>query len=454
MAEQQILMRNTKAGIEKEVTEGTLVTELNSSAVLLRSDGLEINIGRESLEEGFMTGSLSKTAPIPGMYADDIGWTYPTFARGKGTLPKPDFHVAMESLFGVEEANTNDAVAASPTPTTTAFTANSGANDLAEGQLIMVNGEITQITDIATEALTVWPPLSATPTALDVIHAGCNWMLSSTAWPTFSSFLHFDGDRLLTYAGCRVNSLSMTFEVGQRCQMDFGIMALTPAMSTTAMSTTPALDTTTAPPTCLGMVLSAMFAGVAKGTPTTTSTILSAPNFDVAVGDEILQSTSTGWETKAVSVVSGNLGGDITLTHAAFSEAATAGETVYIRRKKCASIGDSLTINIEMEVETLKCMQASSGKMASLPTSRTVTIEKTPYFKSWQEFLMRDNVVGAELMIKLGSATGNIFAVYMPNVINSEVGLGTDALMRVDATAQAVVGSRMGNNFEIVAAAF
>ena len=454
MAELQALMRTIQAGIEKETVEGTLATEANSSAVLLREDGLDIQISRESLEGGFMTGSLSKTAPIAGMYGDDIGWTYPTYARGKGTLTKPDYHVAMESLFGVEEANTNDTVAETPAPTTTTFTAGSGANDLAEGQLIMVNGEITQITDISTQAITVWPPLSAAPAKDDVIYAGCNWMLSSTAWPTFSSFLHFDGNRKLTFAGCRSNSLSMTFEVGQRCALDFGVIALTPAMSTAAIGTTPTLDRVTAPPVCLGMTLSATFAGVAKGTPTTTSTILNAPNFDVAVGDDIMVETATGWETKAISVVSGDSGGDITLTHAALSEAASAAETVYIRRKKCASIGDSLTINIEMEVETLKCMQASAGKMASLPTSRTVTIDKSPYFKSWQEFLMRDNVVGMELMIKLGSTAGNIFTLYMPNVVNSEVSLGMDALMRVEASAQAVVGSRMGNDFEIVVATF
>lgn len=453
MAETQVLMRNIKAGIEKETVEGTLATEANSSAVLLRAEGLEINVGRESLAEGFMTGSLSDTAPVPGMYSDDNGWKYPTFARGKGTLTRPDFAVALESLFGVVDINTDNAVKASPAPTTTVFTTNT-SNDLAEGQLIMVNGEITQITDITGDAITVWPPLSATPTTLDVVYAGVNWLLSSSSWPTFSSFLHFDGNRLLTFAGCRTNSLTMTFEVGQRCTLDFGILALTPVMSTAAMGTTPTLDTTTSPPTCLGMVLSATFAGVAKGIPTTTQTVLSAPNFDVAVGDEVLLQTATAWETKAVSAVSGDSGGDITLTHAAFSEAATAGETVYIRRKKCASIGDSLTITVEMEVETLKCMQASSGKMASLPTSRTVTIEKTPYFKSWQEFLMRDNVVGAELMIKLGSTVGNIFAVYCPNVINSEVNLGMEALMRVDASAQAVVGSRLGNNFEISIATF
>lgn len=454
MAESLVLMRNVQAGIEKEATENSLATEANASAILLREDGFSVNLGRESLEGGFLTGSLSKTAPVPGMYADDLGWVYPTFARGKGTLTKPDFHVAMESLFGVEEANTNDAVKASPSPTTTVFTSNLGSNDLAEGQLVMINGEITQIIDITGQAFTVWPPLSTAPTALDVIYAGCNWLLSSSSWPTFSSFLHFDGNRKLTIAGCRTTSLSMAFEVGQRCQMDFNIIGLTPTMSTAALGTTPTLDKTTAPPTCLGMVLSATFSGTAKGVPTATETVLSAPNFDVAIGDDMLLQTATGWETKAISNVSGDSGGDITLTHAAFSEAATAGETVYIRRKKCASIGDSLTINIEMEVQTINCMQASSGKMASRPTSRTVTIEKTPYFQSWQEFLMRDNVVGAELMIKLGSTAGNIFALYMPNVVNKEVGLGTDAIMRVDASAQAVVGSRMGNDFEIVAATF
>ena len=224
-------------------------------------------------------------------------------------------------------------------------------------------------------------------------------------------------------------------------------------MSTAVLGTTPDLDKTTTPPTCLGMTLSATFAESAKGTPTTTETILSAPNFDVAIGDDIMVQTATGWETKAISNVSGDAPGDITLTHAALSEAASLGETVYIRRKKCASIGDTLTINVEMEMETIRCMQASSGKMASRPTARTVTIEKSPYFQSWQEFLMRDNVVGAELMIKLGSTTGNIFAVYMPKVINTEVNIGMEALMRVEASAQAVVGTP-GNDFEIVCATF
>ncbi|MCP5015711.1 MAG: hypothetical protein GY938_10640, partial [Ketobacter sp.] len=199
----------------------------------------------------------------------------------------------------------------------------------------------------------------------------------------------------LALAGCRTNSLEINFEVGQQCSLDFGIVALSPTTDYTAQAVTPVLDTATQPPICLGMELKVYYAGTTSGTPTTTSTILAAPNFDVAINDLIyIDSGSTTWEQATVSAVSGNPGSNLTLTHSAVTTAAGSAATVFIARLKCAGIGDTLSISVEMETDFLKCMQASSGKSGSIPTGRKVTLSKSPYFMSWQEILIRNEVIG------------------------------------------------------------
>ena len=453
MGEQFTPFENTKVSIRKEATEGTLIAEEAASAVLVRKEGFEPRIPRDVLEGGYMTGSFSKTAPEPGMYGDDLGFTLPVFARGKGTLTYPDWHVAMESLMGIEVAATAGTIKAATTPTTTSFEA-TDVPDAVKGQLIRVNNQITRITDITGSVITVWPPFSTAPDAGDAYATGHNWMLSSTSWPTFSAYVYFNSLQRLAFAGCRATSLTMTFEPGQRVPMDFNVVALSPTMDYTAQAVTPVYDTATVAPRCLGMTIKTTYAGVAKGVPTTTETVLNAPNFAVGIGDKIMLNTATGWETNAITNVVGNAGTDITLTHAAFSETAAADETVYIVREKCADLGDSVTITVEIDIEFIKCMANSSGKYASLPTGRSVTVERTPYFTSWKEFYMRDNVVSAELMIQVGSTEANIINVYILNLVISEASLTTDPLMKVDTTAMAVRDTVLGNDHELVIAAF
>lgn len=453
MAEQFTVLEKTKLAIREEATEGTLIAEQAASALLPRKEGIGVNIGREMLEGGYMTGSFSETAPEPGMYGDDLGWTLPVFARGKGTLTAPDWSVAMKSLMGKQEAHTDSTIKALTTPTTISFES-TAVPDVVTGQLIKIGSSLVRITDITGSVITFWPPVAAAPAAGDAYVAGINWMLSSSTWPTFSSYIYFNDLQRLAFAGCRSTSLSLTFEPGQRVPMDFNVVALTPTMDYTAQAVTPTLDTTTSAPRCLGMILKTTYAGVAKGVPTVTETILSAPSFAVGIGDKIMILTATGWETKTISNVVGNAGTDITLTHAAVSEAASAAETVYIVRELCADHGDSITVNIEMDIEFIKCMAMAAGKYASRPTGRSVTIERSPFFTSWKEVYLRDNVVSAELLIQLGTTAGNIFAVYMPNIVVSEVSLTTDALMKVDTTSMAVRDPLLGNDHEIVIATF
>lgn len=452
-----VILRNTKCAIVEEVIEGTLATETDVCAVLPRDEAIEINVGREFNEEGFITGSFTKSAGTPGAWDDGVGWIYKTYARGVGDLTtRPDFGYALKNIMGAENINTNNTVSAT-TPKTGSFTAGS-ANDFDLGQLIMhEDGDVVRVTGIATQLISVWPPLPADPVEDDVIYAGQNYMLASSGHTTLSSFIHLTGPKRFTFAGGRVNQLDVTFEVGKCVMMDFAIAALTPAYDHTAQGVTPVVDTDTSPPICLGIDADIMFSAVASGTPTTTETIITAAaDFDVTAGvDYISIDVGTDeWETVLVSNVSGNPGAALTLTHAAVSVAASATDTVYITRKNCAEKGASVGITITMEQEFKQCMAATSGKSGSVFGGRMVTINSTPYFDDLGPLLRRDDVVGASMTIKVGSTVGNIFAAHIPNLITKTVGISLANLSTLDVESQAVRDSTLGNDHEIVFATF
>lgn len=452
-----VILRNTKCAIVEEVTEGTLATETDVCAVLPRDEAIDINIGREFNEEGFLTGSFTKSAGTPGMWDDGIGWTYKTFARGVGTLTtRPDFGYSLKNIMGAENINTNNTVDAA-SPKTGSFTAGS-ANDFDEGQLIMhEDGDIVRVVDIATQLISVWPPFPAVPVSADVIYAGQNYMLASSGHTTLSSFLHLTGPKCFTFAGGRVNQLDVVFEVGKSVMMDFVIAAKTPGYNHTAQGVTPVTDTETEPPVCMGIDADIMFSAVASGTPTTTETIITAAaDFDVTAGvDYISIDVGTDeWETVLISNVSGNPGSAITLTHAAVSVAASADDVVYVTRKNCAEKGASVSITIAMDHEFKKCMGATYGKSGSVFGGRTVTVNSTPYFDDLGPLLRRDDVVGACLTMKVGSTVGNIFACHIPNLINKSVGISLANLSTLDVESQAVRDDTLGNDHEIVFATF
>ena len=300
--------------------------------------------------------------------------------------------------------------------------------------------------------------MSDAPAEAAPIYAGTNFMLLDSDWPTFSGLVQFDAGtttKLIKYTGCRCTQMTATFEPGQRVPLDFTFLSISPEYDNdTTVDFAGSLDTTTRFLTCLGVDVSATFAGVAKGTPTVTETILSAPSFGVAIGDEILLETATEWETATITVVSGNAGEDITLTHTAVTAAVDAADVVYVRRKKCAAIGDSLTITVEMETELINCMAETYGKSGIEFNGRMVTIEKNPWFQDWQEFLLRDNAVGSELTVYMGTETGKIMTWYLPNIQNTEVSINNDAIRRNEVTAIANKDTRIGNKNEIIIANF
>jgi hypothetical protein len=220
---------------------------------------------------------------------------------------------------------------------------------------------------------------------------------------------------------------------------------------------TPTYQTSPNPLICQGIDVGFYYAATAQGVPTTTETVINEPDFEVAIGDEIiLEGGGAGiWETRAISNVSGNAGSDITITHAAATGAVNADDTVYIKRvASCATAGSMLDLTLEYEWIPINCITASYGKLGSVYGKRTVTLNKNAYFRSWQEYYLRDSVVGAELMISAGDTNNNRMVLYMPNVINTEPTLAMDELIMNPTAMQAVRGTTSGNEAELVLSFF
>lgn len=462
MAEEQAILRNTRAAFVKQSAKGTTATETAASAFLLHMDGTEANLERELLDNDLMTGSLSKFPPQAGMWSDYLGPSMQTLLRGKGTKDYPDWAVPLESIMGSTTEGTDGVCDADCT--TSVIQVKSGGGDLENGQEIYfpTQGESRRILSEAAGVITLDTPLLTTPSEDDTFLAGQNWMLTSDDHPFFTGFMHFRAQntpKRAVYTDCLCINATFRFTVGSTVTALFINKALSVDPDNTAQVVTPSIDTTTQPLRCLGIEGWAKFSATATGTPTTTETILSAPNFDVAAGDYIQIDVGEGvYESVQVSAVSGNSGSNITLTHAAVSVAASSGDTVYILRYNCnANKGETIELAIELEDEAELCMFSDYGRSDRAVLGRTITWNYSPYFKSWQEFLLRDNVVGFGFQIfcaDTSKTTDNIVVFESVHNINTEVSLTVEDLMKVDVTATASRDPELGNDHELVIASF
>jgi hypothetical protein len=462
MGETLVRKQNIDFYAKEETTAGTLITNTATDAIRITDDDLELNLDRNLIAPGYITGSLGATAPQAGMWSDDLGGQVGFFARGGASTPRPDSHVLLKCLFGAEEAQAADLVGTAGTLTTDEFTvdtvANFGAGEMVRVQTDTAVFSVAKILSIASNELTVWPPLLETPADGDAIQAAYSYVLKDSGHPTMSMFAYMEGTKRLAYAGCRPRSLNMTFEVGERIPMIFTFSGLTPYRDYTADPvSSPTYQTTPSPLITLGIAGSFTYAGTAQGVPTTTATIINEPSFEVAIGDYISIDVGAGiWETVLISNVTGTgAGSDLTLTHAAVSVAASADDTVYVKRvAECATIGSSLDLTLEYEWFPINCITATYGKAASTYGNRTITLNKNAYFRSWEEFMKRDNVVGGELMVIAGDTANNIMVLYMPNVINTEPSLAMDNLVMNPTAMQAILGNTTGNTEELTLAYF
>lgn len=466
MAAERVVLRSQRISIAEETTEGTPVAEGANDAMLVSEAGASFNLERESVPSGMMSGSFTLDAPEPGMWSDDLGVVLPTKMRSYGTLGAngPDWQMPAKSAFGSEyraEAGTIDLGA---TAVTIPVKTGGASPALKAGLLIYfpTQGEVRRISAYSAPNMTLDTPLSSIPSEDDEFIPGVNWLLtSSPSHPIFTTYGYFgeNHDFRVRMTSCKTSQMALTMNVGGHCDMEFTAIAKEPLYDRTAQAVTPVYDTTTPELICLDMSGWTKVSGTITGSPTTTETVLLAPNFDVRAGDSIQVNVGAGvYETKLISNVSGNAGGNITITHAALSGAGTATETAYVLRSACADIGETLTLTMETPVESEKCMFAGYGKSGLANVGRTITLEAEPYFTSWEQFLMRDNAVGMGLMAILGDISGddqgNIVALYIAKKVNTEVTLNNNTIMTQSVTGQAVKDSVLGDDYEFVMAAF
>ncbi|MCP4568507.1 MAG: hypothetical protein GY841_13095 [FCB group bacterium] len=466
MAAERMVLRSQRVSIEEETTEGTPVAETANGAIMTSEEGAEFNLDRDGIPGALMSGSFSLNAPTPGMWSDDLGVVIPTKMRGIGTLAAhgPDWQMPAKSIFGEEYRAEAGVIDAASTALAVKVKSGGASPALKAGLLIYFpdQGEVRRIASYSSPTMTLDTPLSSIPSEDDTFVPGVNWLLSSSpSHPFFTCYGYYgeSQDKRVRITSCKTMEMDLAMEVGGHCDMVFTSVGLEPTYDTTAQAITPTYDTTTPELICLDMAGWTKATGTATGTPTTTETILLTPNFQVKVGDSVGIEVSAGvWEIKAISAVSGDAPGNITLTHAAVSIAASATDSILVFRVACADIGESLSINMACPVEAEKCMFATYGKTGLANVGRTVTLESEPYFTSWEQFLMRDNSTAMSLMAILGDITNddqnNIVAIYIAKKVITTASLTNDTIMKQSVSSQAAKDATLGNDFEINMAAF
>lgn len=464
MAVRRVVKRSQRISIEKETTEGTPVAETANGAVLIAGEGAQIILDRDWLQANMMSGSFTSDAGEPGMWADNIGAVIPTKLRGIGTLGAygPDWKMLAESAFGSELAATSGTIDTGATAIN--IPVKTGGTNVQAGMLLYfpTQHEIRRVSSWATPNIGLDVPLSTIPSADDEFKCGRQWLpTSSPDHPFFTLYSYFAEAQAMRvrFTSCKTSQLKLKATNGGYCDMEFTVVGRSPIYDHTAQAVTPNYDNTTPQLTCLGVEGWQRMSGIITGTPTTTETVLLAPNFDPRPGDYIQVDTGSAvWQTKLISAVSGDAPGNITITHAALSGAGTATETAYILRQGCADFGASLELTMDTPVSAEECMHEGDGKAGLASMGRTITISRTPYFKSWEQFLMRDNAVGQSILAIFGNLAGddqtNIVALWIGKAVNTAVSINNEDLMTQSVTSMVCKDAVLGDDFEIVLAAF
>lgn len=149
--------------------------------------------------------------PDRGQVAIEAYLTSSNEALDSSTSPtKTSQTLLMEAILGGYQGGQGSTVEASPSPTTTTFTVAAGhGSRFAEGQLITVTVSGVEypcmITDISTDALTIWPALPSAPSAAAAVYNAQNVYLDETD-ESYLQFLHetqLDRGNIWLMRGCQ-----------------------------------------------------------------------------------------------------------------------------------------------------------------------------------------------------------------------------------------------------------
>lgn len=180
-------------------------------------DGLSIEGDRENIPEPDYAGVADEIGTIEGNRSSSF--SFPLTFRPSGTGgTAPDADEIIKSILSTRADNTADAVASSPSPTTTAYAIGTESNVSVDTFVVTTLTGVTKpemrfCTANASATLTVTPPNSAAPTAADVVGATNTYKFgdrSSSAFLTIAAFLEDSASNViksLLAVGCVPNAM-------------------------------------------------------------------------------------------------------------------------------------------------------------------------------------------------------------------------------------------------------
>lgn len=231
-----------------ETTPGALEADSAADAVKFTKDTKPPKTSVKFIENPESTGTLSPSRGYIG--PDDGGFDISLLLRGSGFQNvEPPMGKFLKACGFVATLGVGGAVAASPAPTTTAFTV-TGA-DLNVNDIIMVNVasgatasyeivKVTAVTDgTGDQAITVSPALTAAPTSTKMVIGQYTYKPTSDrdVMESLSIYHYLDGIKIVQ-PGCRAN-VKFDFKWGEMGKAVFSFVPLSWTPSTADAGFTP-----------------------------------------------------------------------------------------------------------------------------------------------------------------------------------------------------------------------
>ena len=241
------LLQNMIVTVVTETTEGTLQADAAGDALKLLKDAKPPAVAKKFIESPTMSGSLSPDDPLVG--PDEGSFELPVALKGSGysTTP-PECDALLHAMFGKRTIPTGGVVAASPSPTTTAFTVTGSTFAVNDAILVEVGtgwqySWITAVTDgSGNQALTVAPALTQAPATGADVKPGVTYKPSSAEadFKSLSVYYYMDGIKF-SLAGCRGNP-SFDFKWGEVPSVTFKMELMKWTAADAAIGFTPTYD--------------------------------------------------------------------------------------------------------------------------------------------------------------------------------------------------------------------
>jgi len=417
------LSKSTVFAAKAETAEGTPATDAAGDVMAITPENIGFTLGRDPIATDVLLATLSKQATVPGMY--QVGCTCQTLIRGSGTQgTAPRDAPLLKNAFGDQF---DGAAGTISSPSTTALTTSGTATE--GGHLRIEVGAAYQIRRClteATKACTFWPPVNSAPGTSDAVQSGNAFLLTTADRPTLTGVWYFGvgstSPKKLVLTGLRVTAMEIALETGKPGVINWTLEGLGYAVSYTAISyTVPNLGALEAPPICLGLSQTDMWAGTQDATSAVGAVVLNTDAaLSVAVGDRLYIDVGANYESQTITSVADSGTTQITLGHSNFS-AVSSGSPAYIMRDYCAP---AATLALNYGKVDATCMNATYGKEATRAISREVTLEYgDKRFIDWDDVNLRDSPMFSEVSVALGSEEGNIAALSLPRWWRTDVAL-------------------------------